>query len=200
MAKSSVVPELRRNNQRGWRLWLAHTSMYRAALTAAIVAITGCAVPRTVTVTPAVIPQHHAPAPSPKPSSARFTLAATNPAAVNAPASCDSCVGVGYSSDVSIPVEITAEAFVGQVALSMAGLPSTVIAPSTLEPAPIALGYGNAGTEASATVQLYVAPGAAPGIYPFSVVGTPVTGSNSTEPESLPLFLTITSAASAGWQ
>jgi hypothetical protein len=99
---------------------------------------------------------------------------------------------VGYDNAVSLPLQLTSTGFIGQVSLSIAGLPATVFI--TQAPAPVSLNVGGAPAIQVVNVPLYVLPGATPGSYPLTIVGTPLPGAYPTAPVRLPVTLTITSA------
>jgi hypothetical protein len=120
------------------------------------------------------------------------------PATVQAPPACQGCIGVGYDNAVSLPLQLTSTGFIGQVSLSVAGLPATVFMPQA--PAPVSLNVFGAPAIQVVNVPLYILPAATPGTYPLTIVGTPLPGANSTAPVSLPVTLTITSAVDAAWR
>jgi hypothetical protein len=167
-------------------------------ISAFVCLIAGCGSPRTVTVVPGTRLTATTPSEPSAQTAPTFTMALQNPATVQAPPPCEGCIGEAYDNAVSLPVQLTSSGFIGQVSLTVSGLPSTVFMPQSLAPVPLDLGDAPAGQVVS--LQLYVLPGAAPGSYPFKVVATPLPGANSIAPVSLPVTLTITSAVNAAWR
>jgi hypothetical protein len=200
MGISSAIPpkvsDLYTANRHGWKLWLTHHSIYpRSIALCAVLAITGCGVPRQVTVMPGNrLATNTEPNPQAAPS---FTMTAQPASPVQAPSPCPGCIGVGYNSDATMQVELASAGFIGTVNLSVSGLPTGVVLASPI--APVALNVGDAPAVQVIPVNLYVLPGAAPGSYPFTIVGSPAPGSNSTAVVTIPLVLTVTSGASTAW-
>jgi predicted small lipoprotein YifL len=147
----------------------------------AIVAITGCGSPRSLSVTPAA----RLAATTQQPA---FTMTVQEPATVSAPPPCAGCIGEGYDATVSVPVVLTSTGYSGPVQLSIAGLPAAVAFVQGPIP-PVTLVYGEPQT---VNVNVYVLPGATPGSYEFTV--------SATNGPTMPVALTITSAASAAWR
>lgn len=165
-----------------------------ALILATTALVTGCGSQRSLSVTPGTrLTTITRPEPT-RQTVPSFTMALQSPAPVRAPAPCPGCIGVGYDSETSLQVELTAlDGFIGQVALSVSGLPPGITLAAPVPP--VALNTGNAPSIQVIPVQLYVLPGVAPGAYSFTIVGA-----SSSAAVNLPVVLTITSPASAAWR
>ena len=155
--------------------------MKHIAALLAIVAITGCGSPRSLSVAPGTRLAATADSPA-------FTMTVQQPGNVQAPPACDGCIGEGYDSTVSVPVLLTSTGYSGPVQLSIAGLSAAVAFVQQPIP-PVTLADGEPQT---INVKVYVLPGAAPGSYEFTVNSSPVT-------PAMPVTLTVTSGAVAAW-
>lgn len=204
MAISSVIPpkvsDLHTANRRGWKLWLNQNAIYpKMALALCVLAITGCGVSRQVSVTPG----NRVPATTPSEPSTQaapsFKMSVQTASPVKAPLPAPSgAIGVGYSSEATVAVELASSGFIGTVNVSLSGLPAGVTLASPVSP--VLLNVGGGAANQAIPVELYVSPGTLPGSYQFSVIGTPSANSNSLTPVQIPVTLTVTSGASAAWK
>jgi hypothetical protein len=137
-----VVNGRHRSSGALWGISMTFTSVtLRGSLSLAISFVTGCASPQVAYIIPG------SPAPTHATELSTFTMAATPASVRTPPASYIGGIGVGYDSDVSLPVTLTSVyGFSGQVSLSVAGRPEGVVTSSALFSRPIPRSRWTSGT------------------------------------------------------